>query len=100
MVEKFNPTPLDKHPEDPTLILEVTIFDHGRPYGWEWQVSDRGDVIMTGFEDSVSRPSTKAIAPCSVYSLQAGNRLTSSIPNVDSLMGQNPDRAPTRQKHP
>ena len=32
------------------LILEVTIIDHG-PYGWEWQVSDRGDVIMTGFED-------------------------------------------------
>jgi hypothetical protein len=34
------------------LILEVTIIDHGRPYGWEWQVSDRGDVIMTGFEDT------------------------------------------------
>ena len=33
------------------LILEVTIIDHG-PYGWEWQVSDRGDVIMTGFEDT------------------------------------------------
>src|ERR1700730_18817952 len=38
------------------LILEVTIIDHGRPYGWEWQVSDRGDVIMTGFESSVKNP--------------------------------------------
>jgi hypothetical protein len=56
----------------------------------------------------VSRPSTQAIAPCSVYSLQAGNPLTSpKLPRdanqlaksiVDSLMGQNPDRAPTRQK--
>jgi hypothetical protein len=52
----------------------------------------------------VSRPSTKAIAPCSVCSLQVGNPLTSSIPNAlnqlaicGTLMGQNPDRAPTRQ---
>ena len=33
------------------LILEVTILDHG-PYGSEWQVSDRGEVIMTGLEDT------------------------------------------------
>jgi hypothetical protein len=59
------------------LILEVTILDHG-PYGSEWQVSDRGEVIMTVLRIRASRPSTQAIASCSVYSLQAGNPLTSS----------------------
>src|SRR3981081_3661278 len=50
------------------LILEVTIIDHG-PYGWEWQVSDRGDVIMTGFEDT--REQAKYAGNSSLFRLLA-----------------------------
>ena len=50
------------------LILEVTIIDHG-PYGWDWQVSDIGDVIMTGFEDT--REQAKHAGNSSLFRLLA-----------------------------
>jgi len=50
------------------LILEVTILDHG-PYGSEWQVSDRGEVIMTRLEDT--REQAKYAGNSSLFRLLA-----------------------------
>jgi hypothetical protein len=53
------------------LNLEVTIIDH-EPYGWEWQVSDRGNVVMTGFTDT--REQAKYAGNSSLFFLLAEGR--------------------------
>ena len=74
MVEKFNPAPLDKHPEDPKEASKAAA-DGRKFYGrFGWHIS--------------------GVRPGQRHTARDANRLAKSI--VDSLMGQNPDRAPTR----
>jgi hypothetical protein len=74
MVEKFNPAPLDKHPEDPKEAAKADREMDGR-FGWH----------------------ISGVRPGQRHAARDATRLAKSI--VDSLMGQNPDRAPTRQKN-
>src|SRR5437879_6322669 len=77
MVERFNPAPLDKHPEDPKEAAKADREMDGN--------------FMAGLVGTFP-----ASDPGQRHTARDANRLAKSI--VDSLMGQNPDRAPTRQK--
>ncbi len=77
MVEKFNPAPLDRHPEDPKEAAKADREMDGN--------------FMAGLVGTFP-------ASDPVSATQPGTRTGSPKSIVDSLMGQNPDRAPTRQK--
>src|SRR5258708_7991741 len=75
MVEKFNPAPLDKHPEDPKEAAKADREMDGN--------------FMAGLVGTFP-PSDPASAT------QPGTRTGSPKSIVDSLMAHNPNRAPTR----
>ena len=69
MVEKFNPAPLDKHPEDPKEAAKADREMDGNFMAWfGWHIS--------------------GVRPCQRHTARDANRLAKSI--VDSLMGQKP----------